>query len=113
MSSPTTSEKGKIWLVSRHPGAIAWMTEQHIAFDEHVKHLDVQRIQPGDTVIGSLPIHLAAQVCARGASYLNLSIELPFELRGRELSSQTLTHHQARLEAFHISPATSPFQQKS
>lgn len=49
------------WFISRHRGAIAWIKEQpqwHI--DHYRDHLDPDEIAPGDTVIGTLPPHLAA-----------------------------------------------------
>lgn len=54
------------------------------------------------TVIGSLPVNLAAVVCQRGGRYLNLSVALPAELRGKELSADQLDQHGARLEEFRI-----------
>jgi CRISPR-associated protein Csx16 len=91
-----------IWFVSRHPGAVAWAARQGLAVDRWVPHLQVEEVQPGDTVAGTLPVQLAADVCARGARYLHLSIDLPAELRGRELDADELAHHGARLEGFDV-----------
>lgn len=88
------------FFVTRHPGALDWARQQGIAWDEHVIHLDPQKVGAGDTVIGSLPVHLAAEVCARGARYLNLSLDLPANLRGRELDAATLTECAARVEEY-------------
>lgn len=88
------------WLVSRHAGAVEWIKQQGISIDQQVAHLDIELIQAGDCVIGTLPIQLAAAVCARGARYLHLSVQLPFELRGQELDSATLTRLGATLEEF-------------
>jgi len=93
------------WFVTRHPGALDWAQAQGIAFDAHVVHLDPATVAPGDTVIGSLPAHLAAAVCARGARYLNLSLDLPANLRGRELDAATLAELNARLEEFTVRKA--------
>lgn len=91
------------WLITRHPGALQWMQRSGIAFDQHLAHLhDVNRIQPGDVVIGTLPVHLAAQVCARGASYWNLSLQMPEVMRGQELSAQQLGQCGAILERFDV-----------
>ena len=65
------------WFVSRHPGALHWMRQHGPVFDRHVPHLDPAQVQPGDTVIGTLPVNLAAQVCARGAAYWHLALEMP------------------------------------
>ncbi len=97
------------WLISRHPGAIEWVKRNHIAFDRHLPHLDdPSHIQPGDTVMGSLPVHLAARVCARGASYWNLSLRLPEHARGRELSADELIRFEASLEPFDIRKLATP-----
>ncbi len=90
------------WFVSRHPGARQWADEEGIPVDRVVRHLDLGQIAPGDTVIGTLPVHLAAEVCARGAAYRHLSIELPAERRGQELSAAEMRACGARLEAYRV-----------
>ena len=90
------------WFVSRHPGALQWMQQHGPAFDCHVPLLDPPDVQRGDTVIGTLPVHLAAQVCARGAAYLHLVLAAPQEVRGRELSAQELLSLGATLQPFDI-----------
>lgn len=90
------------WFISRHPGAIEWARQQGFQVDEYVAHLDPARIRAGDTVIGSLPVNLAAQVCDAGARYLHLSLELPANLRGVELSAAQLTTLNAHLCAYHV-----------
>jgi CRISPR-associated protein Csx16 len=89
------------WLVTRHPGARDWADQQQLAVDRWCVHLDPGEIAVGDTVIGSLPVNLAAAVCAAGARYLNLSIDLPAHARGKELSADDLARFNARLEEFH------------
>lgn len=69
-----------IWFVSRHPGALDWAARHGIGYERHVAHLDPEEVSPGDTVIGSLPVHLAGEVCACGARYFNLSLNLPANL---------------------------------
>jgi CRISPR-associated protein Csx16 len=96
------------WFVTRHPGAIAWAARQGIAVDRQVAHLDPADIQPGDTVIGTLPVNLAAQVCARGARFFNLSLDVPAEARGRELSADDLERFGARLEAYDVQAIVNP-----
>jgi hypothetical protein len=49
--------------LSRHPGAVEWARRRGLVVDQWLAHLEVAQVQPGDTVIGTLPIHLAAQVC--------------------------------------------------
>lgn len=96
------------WFISRHPGAIAWAAQQGLSVDRHAQHLDPAQVQAGDTVIGTLPVHLAAAVCSQGARFFNLSLDLPAHWRGRELSADELRQCHARLEAFHVSPNPLP-----
>lgn len=90
------------FFVSRHPGALDWAAGEGVVVDRVVAHLDPETVQPGDVVIGTLPIHLAARVCARGGRYLHLSLELPPEQRGRELSAADLRRFGARLEEYRV-----------
>ena len=72
------------------------------AFDCHLAHLDLSAVQSGDAVMGTLPMHLAAQVCERGAVYWHLSLTMPEASRGCELTAQELLALGATLERFHI-----------
>lgn len=92
----------RTYFVTRHPGARTWAAEEGIAVDAVIDHLDPASIQPGDTVIGSLPVNLAAEVCERGGRYLHLSLDLPAELRGRELSAEDMRRVGARVEQYRI-----------
>ena len=100
---------GKTLFISRHPGAVQWIKAQPIVIDRFIAHLEIEEIQPGDRVIGSLPVHLAGQVCARGAEYYNLSIKLPEKFRGQELSCEQLKQMSARLERFSVQIQPSQF----
>lgn len=97
------------YFISRHPGAIEWARHHALPADCQMAHLEPDKVQPGDTVIGSLPVNLAAQVCAAGAVYVHLSLELPAHLRGQELSAVQLDELGATLQAYRIEPVTSHF----
>lgn len=73
------------WFISRHPGAIEWAKHQSLAVDRWVSHLYPEQIEAGDVVIGTLPVHLAAAVCRRGAAFHFLIIPLQQGQRGQEL----------------------------
>lgn len=88
--------------ITRHPGAIEWAARQGLNIDRQLAHLDPADIRPSDTVIGTLPVNLAAEVCARGARFFNLSLDLPAEARGLELSADDLERYGARLEAYSV-----------
>lgn len=90
------------YFVTRHPGARAWAAEEDLAVERVLAHLDPSIIEPGDRVIGSLPVNLAAEVCARGGRYLHLSLDLPPALRGRELSAEQMRACGARVEAYRV-----------
>ncbi len=90
------------YLVTRHLGSLQWLKQ---AVSEPViplHHLDdLHFIRQGDTVIGTLPIHMVANVCRQGAHYLHLECSLPYELRGQELTAQQLNKLGARLVEYH------------
>jgi CRISPR-associated protein Csx16 len=94
------------WFISRHPGALDWAKVQGLAIDRHCTHLSDENLQKdiaaGDTVIGSLPVHLVAVVCQHGAVYYNLSLDLPVNLRGKELSAEELIACNVRLEPYFV-----------
>ncbi len=73
------------YFITRHTGALDWARRKGIEAERHA-HLDIEIICEGDRVIGTLPVHIAAEICARGAQYLHLSMNIPEQARGRELS---------------------------
>ncbi|HHH38158.1 MAG TPA: CRISPR-associated protein Csx16 [Sedimenticola sp.] len=96
------------YFVTRHHGAREWARRRGLGVDVVCEHLDIGRIRPGDRVIGSLPVNLAADVCARGGRYLHLGIDLPFELRGRELTADQMEARGARVEEYRVTRVGSP-----
>lgn len=90
------------WFVSRHPGAVEWAKAYGLAIDRWTGHLDAAQVASGDTVIGTLPVNLAAAVCDRGARYLHLSLEVPAQWRGKELTAEDLRVNCAKLKEFRI-----------
>jgi CRISPR-associated protein Csx16 len=94
------------YFVSRHPGAIAWAQQQALHIDTFIPHLDPSMVRSGDVVMGTLPIPLAAEVCASKAQYLHLNLQLPYQLRGQELSVEKLCTLQATLRPYCVVPMT-------
>ena len=88
--------------VTRHAGAREWAKRQGIIVDEVAEHLDPECINPGDLVIGSLPVHLVAEICRRGGRYKHLSMDIPPGHRGQELSADDMERFGARLEEFRV-----------
>lgn len=91
------------YFVTRHPGAVEWASQQGIQVDKPVDHFEPVTVKPGDTVIGSLPVNLVAEVCQRGGRYLHLSLDSTREIRGKELTAEDMVHCNARLEEFVVS----------
>ena len=90
------------FFVSRHPGAVVWAMRQGLSIDHVVPHLDPTQVRAGDTVLGTLPLPLAANVCGRGARFLHLTVKLPHELRGQELSADQLQALGAKLCEYRV-----------
>ena len=88
------------WFVGRHHGARVWVERQGICVHHWCEHLDPQHVQAGDKVIGTLPVQLAAEICARGAEYWHLVLSLRRDERGVELSAEQLDCAHARLQRF-------------
>lgn len=90
------------YFITRHPGAVEWAARQSIEVDKQIAHLDVEILQAGDWVLGTLPVNLAAIVCERGGRYFHLSLDIPQALRGADLSADQMTEFNSRLECFDI-----------
>ena len=91
------------YFISRHPGALEWAKQHHIHYDVHYPHLSrLDFLMEGDVVIGSLPINLVYILNLQGVRYQHLSLVIPQELRGVELSAQQLQQCQAKLEEFQV-----------
>ena len=91
------------YFITRHQGAAQWAEQQGFSIDHIVSHFDTKTVQQGDRVLGTLPVNLAAEVCARGGEYFHLSLETPPEYRGKELTPEQMDAFGARLTRFYIS----------
>lgn len=93
------------WFVSRHEGAIEWARQNELQIDRWATHLDLAEIHKDDVVIGTLPVHLAAEVCARGAEFHFLSLNLNVQQRGVELDAAAMQAAKCRLQRYVIQTA--------
>lgn len=92
-----------VYFISRHLGAVDWAKQNHIHFDLHLTHLtNIEILQPNDTVIGTLPMNIVAMLTHKNVRYIHLSLQIPVELRGVELTAQQLDDCQASLEEFEV-----------
>ena len=91
----------KIKVISRHAGAISWLASQGWV-GEVIPYLDLTTVKSHDVIVGVLPIHLAAEVCGKGAEYWHLGLIVPPQLRGVELSAEQITLLQPTLTRFNV-----------
>ena len=91
-----------VWFVSRHAGAQQWAKRRAIDVDRYAEHLDPEHIETGDIVLGTLPLQIAARVIERGGEFYLLSMALPKEWRGKELSVEQIEALGAKLERFEV-----------
>lgn len=90
------------YFVTRHLGAKQWARLHGIAVDRWEDHLDMDAVLAGDTIIGVLPVALAAAVCVRGAHFIELVLNMPAALRGQELTHVQLIELGATLKQYHV-----------
>jgi len=92
-----------VYFITRHLGAAAWAVQNHVHFDLHLTHLnDIETLRQNDMVIGTLPMNIVAILNRKGVRYIHLSLQIPAELRGMELTAQQLDACQAALEEFEV-----------
>ncbi len=94
------------WFVSRHEGAIAWAKGHKLPVDRWVEHLDAQQIVAGDTVIGTLPVHIAADICSRGARFFFLELHLELNQRGKELTESDMLKANCSVREYFVRPVS-------
>ena len=90
------------YFVTRHTGAKQWATEQGIDVDYLVDHLNIEDLRAGDTVLGSLPVNLVAELNEKGVRYFHLSLPLSEQLRGKEISAELMRELGAKLEEYFV-----------
>ena len=91
------------YIITRHPGAVEWLrrTRPELGEAQLIPHAGEDffaKLQQGDIVIGVLPLALAARVTDAGARFYNLSVPVPPEMRGKELSADDMEQLGARLD---------------
>lgn len=92
------------YFVTRHDGAVRWAARSGLkARKVEMTNFDVSVVKPGDVVMGTLPVHLAAEVCKRGGHYWHLALEIPPDRRGHELTAEDMRAFGARLEEVELS----------
>jgi CRISPR-associated protein Csx16 len=92
---------GQTWFVSRHRGSIEWVKTQVINIDQFCHHLDEDNGPvAGDTVIGTLPVHVIAKLNKMGVRFMHLEINLPLNSRGKELDRASIEQANAKMQEY-------------
>jgi CRISPR-associated protein Csx16 len=91
-------------VITRHPGAADWVMQQLSHQVQVVSHLAPDEIEPGGAYYGVLPLNLAAAICAQGSVCWVISVNMPPELRGQELSAKQLDELGAELVRYDVRP---------
>ena len=84
------------YFVTRHSDAIAWAERQGLNV-LIIEHLEPSAVAQGDVVMGTLPMHVVADIQHRGTRYLHLEMYVPARSRGRDLSADDRDRFGARL----------------
>lgn len=81
----------KTLFVNRNAGAQDWAQKNGFAAAKIVESFVPDMVEAGDTIVGTLPLPLAAAVHAKGASFIALTMKpVPAELRGTPLSAEQM-----------------------
>ena len=89
----------KTIIVTRHSGALDWLRKHHpeLGDAEIVSHASQDQIA-GARVVGVLPVNLAAKC----GEYWHLSMDIPPEARGKELSCEDMEHLGCSIQRYRI-----------
>ena len=83
--------------ISRHVGAMDWLKNQGISIDRTFSIFTESLVNEGDTVIGAFDIATALKVIEQGANYVHLKLDVPEELKGKELTEEEIVSCDAQL----------------
>lgn len=93
----------KTLIVTRHRGAVEWIRHRLCANEAQVvEHLGDLTFDPGDRVLGVLPLALAARLCALGVEVYVIDVDTPPAWRGREMTADDLCALGASLVRYEV-----------
>jgi putative CRISPR-associated protein (TIGR02620 family) len=73
-------------VITRHKGLVEYLDYVGMTYNEVVSHVSDPEILKGKRVLGVLPVNLAS-LCG---SFTELALEIPQELRGKELDLEQI-----------------------
>lgn len=93
-------------VVTGHDGAVEWLARRGYGGAKRVEHFDPSLVTAGDVVVGTLPVHLVADLTARGVRYLHLVLDLTAGARTerRNLTADEMDGFNARIQEFRAFP---------
>ena len=71
-------------VVTRHNGLLEYLSQEGCTWDEVISHVTDPNVLNGKNVLGVLPVNLAA----RCETFTELAMNIPAELRGKELTAE-------------------------
>ena len=87
----------KVVIVSRHPGTIEYL-KRFYPEAEVINHMTENNIPENALVIGNLPIEMIAKVLEKGNRFVSVVLNVPAELRGKELEEEELKKYMRLIE---------------
>ena len=109
MNKASSNHTPRHLFISRHMGAIAWAKNSDLKIDEIIPHLNIDQINAGDKIFGSLPVNIVYKVCQKGARYYHLNLKLPEHARGQELTEEDMEKYSANFEEFIVTKSMIDF----
>ena len=104
----TEQKARRVFIVSRHPASVDWIKRQGYEQAEVIDHLKPGVLQQGDLVLGTLPLHIARDINEQGVRLIHFSLDVPHNMRGREISAEMLQEMNPRLEELHVISGRKP-----
>ena len=82
----------KVVIVSRHKGTIDYLKKRY-PNAEVVNHIDDPKKFKDSLIIGNLPLHMVSEILRNGNRFVLLTLNVPQELRGKELGEEELKRY--------------------
>jgi len=82
----------KVVIVSRHEGTIDYLKKRY-PNAEVVNHIDDPKKFKDSLIIGNLPINIIDTLLKNGNRFVLLTLNVPQELRGKELGEEELKRY--------------------
>lgn len=87
----------KVVIVSRHPATVNLLKSKY-PDAEIISHMTEDNIPSNALVIGNLPIEMIAKVLEKGNRFVSVVLNIPQELRGKELNEEELKKYAKFIE---------------